>query len=281
MQIQRLIIFFIILFSSTHPLISKETASKSKSKPQLLVFTGSYNNVRWIDRYVRSLASQDYRHWKCVYVNDASSDQTSALIKKTVKKYKVDNHFKIIDNPTRHGLVDNMFTYLNKISGKYVVVIIDGDDFLAHKRVFSRIAKAYKNPKTWTTYGNYKAVPKNIEHKSLCHPIPKKIKDPLFFRKSPWFTSHLRTFYAKLFHKIKKEDLQENGQFFQTAGDVATMLPILEMSRKGHILFIPEVLLFYNTINPLSDYHKIQEQQRVDKFIRKKAPYMPLKKLVF
>ena len=85
-----------------------------------------------------------------------------------------------------------------------------------------------------------------------------------------WYTSALRTYYAWLFKKIKKEDLLYNEKFFQTSGDVAEMLPMLEKAR-NHIQFVKEILYIYNTENPLNDFKlKAKEQQKTFTDIKNK-----------
>lgn len=60
-------------------------------------------------------------------------------------------------------------------------------------------------------------------------------------------------------------------------GDMAIMLPMLEMSSKGHFRFIKKVLYIYNVENPLNDHRVNAELQRsLDAYIRAKPRYEPL-----
>jgi hypothetical protein len=56
--------------------------------------------------------------------------------------------------------------------------------------------------------------------------------------------------------------------------DMAMMMPMIEMARDGHFLFVPHVLLIYNDANIIND-HKVSEslQRAMDKYIRSKKPY--------
>ncbi len=246
------------------------------TKPSFVFFTGSYNNEQWVKRYIQSLANQTYQNWECIYVNDASTDNTAECISKYIRKYHLEGKITLINHEARQGLIANMFSYIHNVDPKKIIVIVDGDDFLAHPRVLEKLSHVYSNPSVWTTYGNYQPFPKKRNHSSVCQALPKSVIKENTFRKYAWRSSHLRTFYAKLFQLIRPCDLQENGNFFQIAGDLATMYPILEMSSKGHIRFIPDVLLFYNTENSLSDYHRMVEVTRVSNLIRSLPPYTPI-----
>ncbi len=268
-------IVFAIVF--IYALMGSYSSALFSQDPHFVIFTGSYNNEKWVERSLRSVASQTYPNWECIYVNDASTDRTCDLAMEYVKRHNLSDKITIINHSERKGLVSNLYRYLHLVDPRKIIVILDGDDRLAHSNVLKRVAQEYKDPSVWMTYGNYQLDPKGPGHKVLCAPLPKKVLRENSFRKYKFVTTHLRTFYAKLFQRIHRNDLQENGQFFQTAGDVATMMPMLEMSSKGHIRFIDQVLLKYNTMNPASDFRRRNEQRRVDLLVRRCKPYTPLK----
>ena len=90
--------------------------------------------------------------------------------------------------------------------------------------------------------------------------------------------SHLRTFYAWIFKKIALEDLLYEGKFFTMTGDMAIMLPILEMAGERH-LFISEPIYIYNMTNPINHGKVNAELQRaLDRYIRSMPPYQRLEK---
>jgi hypothetical protein len=69
--------------------------------------------------------------------------------------------------------------------------------------------------------------------------------------------SHIRTWRAFLWRKIKEEDLKdENGEYWKVTGDLAFMFPMLEMSGEKHYRFIEDIMYVYNEQNPLND-HKV------------------------
>ena len=100
------------------------------------------------------------------------------------------------------------------------------------------------------------------------------------FRKYNFVTSHLRTFYAKLFQNIKKDDLRYKGAFYRGGWDLAILFPMLEMASRGHIRFIKDILYHYNCTNPISDARIHSHEQRVANItVRARKPYKPLHRL--
>lgn len=57
------------------------------------------------------------------------------------------------------------------------------------------------------------------------------ILNDIYSSSNVWMAlQHGKTFYAGLFHKIRKEDFLDKGQFLQNIGDLAYLLPISEMA---------------------------------------------------
>ncbi|HXF29790.1 MAG TPA: glycosyltransferase family A protein [Chlamydiales bacterium] len=249
------------------------------AEPNFTIIIPSYNNERWCIGNLESVASQTYPHFSVIYINDCSSDKTGELVDDFVKTRNLQNKFTVIHNKERKGApLPNIHAVISTLAPDTIVVIVDGDDRLAHPHVLDRVAKEYRNPNVWMTYGNYTTHP--IVHPSCCKKIPSKIAKKGAFRSFQWASSHLRTHYAKLFQLIKKEDLFWNGAFYPMAGDVASMFPMLEMSAKGHFRFIEDVLYIYNIANPINESRlNLKLQYDLDLHIRKQRPYAALNRL--
>jgi glycosyltransferase involved in cell wall biosynthesis len=172
----------------------------------------------------------------------------------------------------------NLYHAIHEASPTDVVVDLDGDDFLFDKEVFQTLADAYKDPNIWLTYGSYQYEPGG--QKGVCEALPEDVlKNGSIRSYQKWVTSQLRTFYAALFQKIKKEDLMVNGKFFEIASDVALFVPLLEMASPNHILYIDRIMYIYNFTNPISDSNRRNLQLITDVYIRSLKPYKPLKQL--
>ena len=262
----RLILLFIFSFSTLDALV------------EFAIISPSYNNEKYCTKHLESLRIQTYQHWHLYYTNDSSQDRTGLLVESYIRTNNLSNTCTIVHNTKRKGAMANIYAMVHKVSKNKVIVHLDGDDALAHPGVLETLAKMYENPNVWASYGNYKIHPNDVP--SECRAFPEHVLKNNSFRFFHWSASHVKTYYAALFHKIRKEDLMYKNKFVHVASDVCFMMPICEMASKGHIRFIPEILYIYNAENPLNDdATRRAEVVEVDKAIRAKKRYKPLKKL--
>lgn len=254
-------------------------AKHHKKKPFFYIVIPSYNNEKYCIKNLESILQQDYPHWKAIYINDFSSDRTGNVVEEFVAQRNLKHKIKIVHNWWRKGMLANIYNGVKRAKRKWVVVTVDGDDTLKGNNVFSHLADIYwNNPNVWMTYGNWESDPPG-RLKSDNERIPDHVMFNNSFRSYKFCTTQLRTFYAGLFRKIRKRDLQHKHKFFMAAGDVAIMLPLLEMSARGHIHFVERVVYTYNVQNPINDF-KVNGglQGWCAGQVSKKKPYKPLKK---
>lgn len=232
----------------------------------------SFNNALWCRDNLASVLTQEYPHFRIVYVDDASTDDTATMVAEYVAETRQEGRVTLHRNETRRGATANIDMAVRGCNADEIVVLLDGDDFLAHPRVLQRLDAIYRDPDVWVTWGQFTRVPEGGE--GFCAPIPPAIISANAIRDYPFVSSHLRTFYAGLYHRIRPGDLQDGDrQYFSTAGDVAHMFALMEMA--GHrARFVPEVLYLYNRANPIND-DKVDRsaQLRAEFEIRCKARY--------
>lgn len=251
----------------------------------------TYNNEEWCLKNLESVIQQTYPHWHMVIINDASTDRTSELLNDAVTYHGVADKVTIINNKQRVGACRNIYDAIHGCNDpevhrlaicpdKYIVCILDGDDWYAHTGTLDRIAQEYRDPDTWMTYGNYECWPNEVG--SCCMPLAPHIVKERLFRKAPWCTSHHRTYYAWLLKHIKKEDLMYHNEFLPTTCDMAFSFPALEMASggthlQGHIRFIPDKIYIYNIATTGNDY-KLRStlQEYMHRYIRNLPAYQPL-----
>jgi glycosyltransferase involved in cell wall biosynthesis len=251
-----------------------------QEQKRFVIVTASYNNKEWYQRNLESIFSQKYENYRVIYTNDCSSDGTDKMVMDFIRKRNLWNKITFISNNVRSGHLFNQCRAISLCDNDEIVVIVDGDDWLAHDGVLAYLNQVYQDLDVWMTYGQYWYWKKNF--RGICRPIPEDIMKHNSIRQYPnWILSHLRTFYAGLFKMIKKEDLFYDGEYFPMCADVATMIPMAEMAGR-HIRFIPEILLTYNDGNSLNFYHeKREEQVRLQKEISRRNVYERLQSPVF
>ncbi|MDX8430975.1 MAG: glycosyltransferase family A protein [Candidatus Algichlamydia australiensis] len=271
--------FYLFFFSAGFfalcpPQIKKNHFPKAKEEKPFVILIPSYNNEKYCVANIRSALQQEYKNFRVLFINDCSTDRTLELVEReTLGRENV----KIINNKKRKLALYNLYHAVhNDISGNEIVITLDGDDQLAHPHVLSNLNRIYSNPKKeiWLTYGQF--LEQRSCRKGFAKPFPREVIRGNTFRKHPDLPTHLRTFYAWLFQKIKIEDLQKEGKFYEMSWDSAAMIPMIEMAC-NHFCFVPEVLYLYNDHNPISD-HRIDhiKQFAINKEIRAKPAYKQL-----
>lgn len=215
----------------------------------MIILTTTFNCEKYIERCLFSIMSQSFKDFKCYITDDVSTDGTVQKIKSSIKD---DDRFVLIENHTKFyqpGNYDQVIRFRG-IEGDEVCVEIDGDDWLPSPKVLERINEVYQDPNVWMTSGSFKY---HDGRPGFANP-PQNFKG---IRNQTFTLSHIRTWKAWLWKKILLEDLKdENGEYWNVAGDLAFMFPMLEMAGQEHYRFLPEILYIYNESNPLND-HKV------------------------
>jgi len=239
------------LFGYYNPFLKDHTGG-----PQLVVLITSHNNEKFFYRNLDSIVKQKLDiPFKVVYVNDCSTDKTAQLVESYIRVHNLESMFTVIHNKTRVGALANQYHAIHTLPDQALVVQMDGDDFLAHDRALERIVKEHRDKNIWISYSQMMYYPEGPNAGWLSAEYPQYVLDNNSFREYRWVTYQVKTFYAGLFKRIKKEDLMYEGDFFPRTGDFAFMYPMLEMASRGHIAYIPDVLYIYNHHNPISDHN--------------------------
>lgn len=154
-----------------------------------------------------------------------------------------------------------------------VVVLVDGDDRLLPGGL-ARIAKEYRDPDVWLTYGSYVTEP----HSDTAHPAepyPEEVVLRRSFRRDLARFNHPITFRYFLFDFLEPEDVMVEGEWVFCMYDQAYMYPMLELA-EAHHRWIPDVLYVYNEANPLSVGKSDNERASREGLILRSKDSMPV-----
>ncbi len=253
----------------------------AEEKP-LAVLVASYNNKEYYEKNLNSLFSQEYENFKVIYIDDASEDGTADLVEGYVKERGLEDRLILVRNEVNQGPMANTYHAVHDHCDNHeIVVAVDGDDWLSHNQVFSRINEVYTKQNVWVTYGSLRCYPSGEVR------IPKKfnpddIRHNTYRQNWSVLLYNPRTFYAGLFKKIKKEDLCHEGEFFEVLDDNAIMFPMLEMAG-GRYDRIDEVLYVYNRETPINmeKVHPWSYIESINHIIRGRSPYRELTEASF
>lgn len=249
----------------------------------IVVVVASYNNEQWYQRNLDSIFMQHYDNYHVIYIDDASSDDTGTLVEHYINEHGYQDRCTLVKNEKHLGRhLENQYNAIYSVPDNAIIVICDGDDWLAHEHVFERVNAEYQAG-AWMTHGQFWYWKK--DRVGISRQIPLEVLQAGTVRQlrpwGKWGISHLRTFYAGLFKQIKKEDLMHEGQFLPMCADVSTMIPMVEMAGR-HAHFIPDILYIYNDGNSLNFFHNHREEQLFfENEIRNKTPYKQLDEMPF
>ena len=88
------------------------------------ILTPTYNTEKFIRSTIDSAQNQTYTNWEMILVDDASTDNTVAIIEEFVQK---DNRIKLFKLPENQGNGFARNAALEKATGKYIAYL-DADD---------------------------------------------------------------------------------------------------------------------------------------------------------
>ena len=231
-----------------------------------------YNVEEWVKVCIRSVKLQSYKDFQCILIDDISTDGSVEIVEKEIAN---DDRFMLVRNTEKAYALKNIYDAiaLSEPHEEDIIVTLDGDDWLANKDVLNKLNSIYTQSSCWLTYGSYAEYPNGARGK-FAKKIPAHVMQNNLYRESEWCSSHLRTFKHHLWSRIKKEDLLDNnGDFYKMAWDLAFMFPMLEMAGDKS-KYINDILYIYNLGNPLND-HKVDGrlQQSLEFNIRNKDKY--------
>lgn len=258
---------------------------KNSIKRPIVVVVCSYNNEKWSKNTLDSIFNQEYDNFRLIIVDDCSSDNNVAVIQTYIDNHNLKDRVTFIKNTKRCRKLFNLYRVLYDCDDEEIVIMVDGDDCLAHPQVLDRINSTYDDENVWFTYGQYRndpasqAIQWGFKEMGYCRPIPKHIQRKQAYRYYSFVYMHPRSFRAWLFKLVKLEDLIaekiENfeGDFYPAANDVAMYFPMVEMAHT-HIKFIPEILYIRNLHSEIVGFKVDGRIQKASaREIRKKNHY--------
>ena len=238
----------------------------------MVILTGFYNAENYIERCIASIMGQDYTDFTCYITHDLSTDNSVKLVKEMIKD---DKRFILIDDNEKKlyqvGNFDKVIRNNTNILDDEILIEVDGDDCLPNSKVFNRINELYSDKNVWIANGSFK-------YSDGTTGFASKQTNFENIRNQRFTASHIRTWRAFLWRKIKEEDLKdENNNYWQWSGDGSFMYPMLEMSTEEHYRFMTDINYIYNAENPINE-HKVDINMVHDHAnkIRAKKPYKPI-----
>ncbi len=147
-----------------------------KNKPLLSVVMSVRNGEKYLIEAVNSILKQSFKDFEFIIINDASSDNTSKILKK-IK----DSRVFLINNKKKLGLTKSLNLGLKRAQG-VLIGRMDADDISAKNRFLQQINYLKKNPKIGIVGSWVKVIDnKNIDKGEIKFPTKdNEIKKSIF-----------------------------------------------------------------------------------------------------
>ena len=133
--------------------------------------------------------------------------------------------------------MENLRNAIVRLDPETPVALVDGDDMLSRSDALAIVAKHHAAG-AWVTIGSFQFMDGRPGFAA-----PYKTDN---YRMEPWCGTHLKTFRAGLFQRLREDDLKFNGEWIDRADDPAFMFGVLEQAGKDRIVFCPEILYHYD-----------------------------------
>lgn len=251
----------------------------------ILVVTTVRNAENYIEKCIRSVAQQNYLKYYMIIVDDASTDNTVDVAKKTIRSLggDYDYKFSIVENKVRKGALRNQVEQITgHATGDMIVILLDGDDWLVndptifsyYNELYGQLEAEYGTDEYFMTYGSCWSLADNIP--LYAQEYPEHIKREKKYREHrfPWNMpyTHLRTFSAgTLLHNMTNARFLIDGkadQWPMAGGDAMLFYFLLDHLDPDHVIPVSYVTMVYNDTNPNNDYKiNSEEQTRVANYV--------------
>lgn len=186
--------------------------NKNTKMPIVSVLIPIYNVEKFLDQCLNSLLKQDIKSAEFICLNDGSTDNSLAIIK---KYQKLDSRFKLLDKPNS-GYGDTMNQGIKIAKGKYIG-IVESDDW-AEPNMFSDLVKLAEDNKADAVKSNFYFYSGLNGGSSKKHNIVSR--DELGFVLEPKYTPHIFKAMSTIWSGLYKKDflVKNKIDFLPTPG---------------------------------------------------------------
>jgi len=242
-------------------------------KNKFIIISPMFNATKTLSRMLHSIVGQSYENWKLILIDDVSSSDDRVKIQEILSGFQSIEFLRheefnqprihVIWNSEKKWEVANVLQGLKSCNDDDIVVRIDADDFLTDLDAFRIIDNVYERTGCESLHTAHRW---HDDHQVSFQNISSEFPSGSDPYKTPWVTSHLKTFRKRLLNNVKDENYRDvNGEYFKRIGDQTFHLPVLRNSKKN--VYVPMVMYSYfcpmNPENFQTDDAKYQRDEAI------------------
>jgi glycosyltransferase involved in cell wall biosynthesis len=126
----------------------------NNTEPFVSVLMITYDRASYIESAIKSILDQDYGNFEVIIMDDASTDNTEAIVRELKS---IDPRIKYFKNAHNMGIPQNRNMGLAHASGKYVA-ILDSDDLWSDKTKLRKQVEFLENDSSYGLVGTQVSV---------------------------------------------------------------------------------------------------------------------------
>lgn len=153
----RLIVFLLMIglgYWVGRPKSSEEAALFPIVEHKSFVFVVyAYNGSAWCEKTLRSIFEQDYDHYRVVWIDDGSVDNTYLKAKQYILDNALEEKVILIRNEEPQGRNTCLARAVDGCLDREIVVPLDTHVWLSSPKVLEELNAAYQNPDVWAVQG--------------------------------------------------------------------------------------------------------------------------------
>ena len=269
---------------------------KNMKEKKINLITPLYNCANFIEECLNSVFSQKYLNYHIYIVNDASTDNSDAIIKSIIKDKK--NVTYIINEYNKTALENIIFVLTNYFEEDSIYGLLDADDFLLNSKTLSYISNIFNygvgGKNKIVSDEDLKNYPENIRQANKVlfsygsamwsngnHCFSKPYSKFQFenIKKQPFQISHFRCFAGIVWKEMMAQcpDLSfakdKDGKFYLSGYDTALCIPILQVCGWEHTFHNSKPIYHYR-LHEHNDHYTTKGQE-IQWFVHREALNKP------
>lgn len=115
--------------------VTSKRAKAPPASPLISVVVPAYNEEQYIRQCLKSIATQNYRSFECIVVDDASTDGTAGIARSFASQ---DSRFRLVSHDVNRGLSAARNSGARVAKGA-LITFLDADDYLYQNALFDRV----------------------------------------------------------------------------------------------------------------------------------------------
>lgn len=233
-----------------------------------LVVVPFYNRPDLLALCLSSIEAQDCPDVHVVVADDGSTEEG---VKALLNLYRERDGWTWLRHRKNLGATRNIVEAIRHhethadFTADDVIVIVDGDDRLAHDGALTALLSAHRHG-ALVVYGGYASEPFDPG----CHPARPIPADVLrhgliraYCRDVEMPFNHPLSFRRRVFDVLRDEDFQIDGEWMGPGYDVTFMSPMIEAAGE-RVVCLDEILYIYNSANPASVMYTQGDRTRAE-----------------